>query len=93
MKRKVATPHKSKRDKDETQQQLITVLKELEGEVEKQNSLQQVFIRGAINGLGTVIGATILLALLGSIIAITVDILGMGNIPFLDNLIENINSR
>ena len=93
MKRKVAPAHKKKLNKDETEQQLITVLKDLEGEVEKQNSLRQVFIRGAINGLGTVIGATILLALLGSIIAITVDILGIGNIPFLDNLIENINSR
>jgi Domain of unknown function (DUF5665) len=78
-------------DRDETQQQrLITVLNELEEEVEKQNSWQHVFIRGALYGLGTVIGATILIALAGSIIAITIDTLGIGEIPFLGDFVRNI---
>lgn len=78
-------------DKDETQQQrLITVLNELEDEVEKQNSWRHVFVRGALYGLGTVIGATILLAVLGSMIAITVETLGIGNVPYLGDFIRNI---
>ncbi len=77
-------------DRDETQQQrLITVLNELEEEVEKQNSWQHVFIRGALYGLGTVIGATVLIAIAGSIIALTVDTLGIKDIPFLDDFIRN----
>ncbi len=78
-------------DKDETQQQrLITVLNELEEEVEKQNSWQHIFVRGAFYGLGTVIGATVLLALLGSVIAVTVDTFGIGDIPILGDLIRAI---
>lgn len=78
-------------DKGETQQQrLITVLSELEDEVEKQNSFSHIFVRGALYGLGTVIGATILLALLGSVIAMVVRGLGIENIPFLGQFIEQI---
>lgn len=78
-------------DKSETQQQrLITVLGELEDEVEKQNSWKHVFIRGALYGLGTVIGATILLALLGSLIAIAVETFGIANIPWLGDFVRNI---
>jgi hypothetical protein len=78
-------------DKDETQQQrLITVLNELEEEVEKQNSWKHVFVRGALYGLGTVIGATILLAFLGSIIAIAVETLGIANVPFLGDFVRDI---
>lgn len=77
-------------DRDETQQQrLITVLGELEEEVEKQNSWQHVFIRGALYGLGTVIGATILIAIAGSVIAITIDTLGIKDIPFLTDFVRN----
>jgi Domain of unknown function (DUF5665) len=76
-------------DKDDTQQQrLITVLSELEEEVEKQNSWRRVFIRGTLYGLGTVIGATVLLALLGSAIAIAVETFGIQNIPVLGEFIE-----
>ncbi|MEY2665453.1 MAG: hypothetical protein RLZZ480_558 [Candidatus Parcubacteria bacterium] len=78
-------------DKEETQQQrLITVLNELEEEVEKQNSWQQVFMRGTLYGLGTVIGATILLALLGSLIAMAIDTFGIANIPYLGDFVRNI---
>lgn len=78
-------------DRDETQQQrLITVLGELEEEVEKQNSWQHVFVRGALYGLGTVVGATVLIAIAGSIVALTIDTLGIKDIPFLGDFIRNI---
>lgn len=78
-------------DKNETQQQrLITVLNELEDEVEKQNSWRHVFIRGALYGLGTVIGATLLLAVLGSMIALAVETLGIANVPYLGDFVRNI---
>ena len=77
--------------KDATQQQrLITVLNELEDEVEKQNSWRHVFIRGALYGLGTVIGATILLAVLGSMIALAVETLGIANVPYLGDFVRDI---
>lgn len=78
-------------DIDETQQQrLITVLGELEEEVEKQNSYSHIFVRGALYGLGTVIGATILLALLGSVVAMVIRTLGIENIPFVGDFVEKI---
>lgn len=78
-------------DKEATQQQrLITVLGELEDEVEKQNSWRHVFIRGALYGLGTVLGATLLLAVLGSMIALAVETLGIANVPYLGDLVRNI---
>ena len=78
-------------DKGETQQQrLITVLGELEDEVEKQNSFSHIFVRGALYGLGTVIGATILLALLGSFAAVIIRGLGIEDVPFLGQFIEQI---
>ena len=78
-------------DKDETQQQrLITVLGELEDEVEKQNSWKHVFIRGALYGLGTVLGATLLLAVLGSMVALAIETLGIANVPYLGDLIRSI---
>ncbi len=78
-------------DIENTQQQrLITVLGELEDEVEKQNSWKHVFIRGALNGLGTVIGATVLIAIVGSLIALTVKSLGIKEVPFLGHFIEKV---
>jgi hypothetical protein len=78
-------------DKSETQQQrLITVLGELEDEVEKQNSWKHVFVRGALYGLGTVIGATLLLAVLGSMIALAVETLGIAEVPYLGDFVRNI---
>jgi Domain of unknown function (DUF5665) len=76
-------------DIDNTQQQrLITVLSELEDEVEEQNSWKHVFIRGTLYGLGTVIGATVLIAILGSVVALTVKSLGIKDIPFIGSLID-----
>jgi Domain of unknown function (DUF5665) len=78
-------------DKDETQQQrLITVLGELEDEVEKQNSWKHVFIRGALYGLGTVLGATLLLAVLGSMVALAIETLGIANVPYLGDFLRSI---
>lgn len=53
---------------------LIEVLKNLEGHIRRQNSLRYALIRGMIYGLGTVIGATLLVALFGGIIASTTGI-------------------
>lgn len=72
------------------QQRLITVLNELEEEVEKQNSFSHIFVRGALYGLGTVIGATVLLALLGSGLAMVIKSLGVDSIPFIGNFVEKI---
>ena len=81
-------------DIDNTQQQrLITVLGELEDEVEKQNSWRQVFLRGALHGLGTVIGATVLLAILGSAIALAIKAFGLNDIPFVGPFVEKIVSE
>lgn len=88
MKRKTANTPKENASNKGTQKQLIAVLKDLEDEVEKQNSWRQVFMRGALYGLGTVIGATFLLALLGSIIALTVETLGISDIPFIGDFIK-----
>ena len=43
------------------EQRLLTVLYALEELLTKQTSLKFVFIRGAVYGLGTVIGATLLI--------------------------------
>ena len=49
-----------------------------------------MFIRGALYGLGTVIGATLLLAVLGSLIALAVETLGIANVPYLGDFVRNI---
>lgn len=76
---------------------LITVLNELEDEVERQNSWKHVFLRGALYGLGTVIGATILLALIGSIFAVTIRTFGIEKIPvigpYVEKMANDLNSR
>lgn len=51
------------------QDRLITVLHSLEDQMKRQNSLKSTLIRGMIYGLGTVLGATVLVALLGATIA------------------------
>lgn len=48
---------------DAERKQLITVLRSLEEQGEKQLSLKRIFMRGVIYGLGTVIGATVLLSI------------------------------
>jgi len=59
---------------EEHQEPLIEVLENLEAQIEKQNSLKSTFIKGAIYGLGTVVGATVLVALFGGVIASAISV-------------------
>ena len=54
---------------------LLEVLHVLETRIEKQNSFRNAFLKGLVYGLGTVIGATVLVALFGGIIAATLQTL------------------
>ncbi len=58
---------------DDQRARLITVLEELESHIIRQNSLKYTLARGVIYGLGTVIGATVLVALFGGAIATVVN--------------------
>ena len=57
----------------EQRDRLITVLDELESHIKRQNSLKLTFAKGVVYGLGTVVGATILVALFGGMIANTIN--------------------
>jgi hypothetical protein len=59
------TEHRSK---------LVDVLQSLEREIEKQNSFKYSLLRGMIYGLGTVIGATVLVTLLAWLVQAVTDI-------------------
>jgi hypothetical protein len=54
---------------------LIEVLEVLERQMKKQNSLRYAFYKGVLYGFGTVVGATILVALFGGVIASTLNII------------------
>lgn len=58
---------------DDHRVRLITVLEELESQIIRQNSLRHAFAKGIVYGLGTVIGATVLVALFGGVIATTIN--------------------
>lgn len=66
--------------------QLLDVLTQLEKRIARQNSLRYAFLRGAIYGLGTVIGATVLLALLTGFITATFG--SIAELPLLGPLLE-----
>ena len=51
---------------------LIEVLETLETQIKQQNSLKYALLRGMVYGLGTVIGASVLVAIFGGIIAATI---------------------
>ncbi|MEN9922134.1 MAG: hypothetical protein RL097_410 [Candidatus Parcubacteria bacterium] len=55
------------------QPHLLTVLQSLNVHIERQNSLKYAFVRGMVYGLGTVVGATVLVAILGSVIVGVLD--------------------
>jgi hypothetical protein len=57
----------------EQRDRLIDVLHSLEDHVRRQNSLKFTFLKGAVYGLGTVVGASILVAIFGGLIATTVN--------------------
>lgn len=54
---------------------LLEVLHVLETRIKKQNSFRNAFLKGLVYGLGTVLGATVLVALFGGIIAATLQTL------------------
>jgi|AntRauTorcE11897_2_1112592.scaffolds.fasta_scaffold02376_4 hypothetical protein len=54
---------------------LLEVLHVLESRIERQNSYKNAFLKGMVYGLGTVIGATVLVALFGGVIAATLQTL------------------
>ena len=47
---------------DKSQDKLVSVLKSLENLTKKQVSLKFILLRGAVYGIGTVIGATVLIS-------------------------------
>ena len=65
-------PHNSFTNPTPQTARLIEVLEKLEADIKKQNSLKYALLRGMIYGLGTVIGATVLVALVGGIWAATI---------------------
>lgn len=60
---------------EEQAARLVNVLEVLEKDIKRQNSLKRTFIKGAVYGLGTVVGGAILVALFGGLIATTVNLL------------------
>jgi len=53
---------------------LVEVLESLERNIEKQNSFKYALLRGMVYGLGTVIGATVLVTILAGIIKAVTDV-------------------
>ena len=49
----------------ENNEKLIDVLNDLKTQLKRQTSLRFVFVRGLVYGLGTVIGATVLIGIFG----------------------------
>lgn len=62
-------------------ERLLTVLSSIERQIKLQTSLRSAFVRGLVYGLGTIIGATLLIALLGGVLATAVD--SLQSIPFI----------
>lgn len=52
---------------NDDQEKLVTVLEKLENHIQKQVSLKFAFLKGAIYGLGIVVGTTILIAILSTL--------------------------
>jgi len=68
-------------------ERLLTVLHSLEDLITRQTSLRFAFLRGAIYGVGTIIGATVLIALLGGALAATIN--SLAEIPFVGQFIND----
>lgn len=67
-------------------ERLIAVMHVVEEQIKIQNSLKLSLLRGALYGLGTVIGATVLIAVLGWFLANTVG--SLDNFPFISEVID-----
>jgi len=55
--------------------ELLDVLDVLQSRIKKQNSFRNAFFKGLVYGLGTVIGATVVVAIFGGLIASTLETL------------------
>jgi hypothetical protein len=75
------TEHNSFNNPSPQTTRLIEVLQDLEGNIKRQNSLKYTFLKGMIYGLGTVIGATVLVAIFGGILATTTDFFKIEGVP------------
>jgi hypothetical protein len=76
----------------ETQElRLINVLYTLEIQMRRQASLRFAFLRGVVYGFGTVVGATILIALAGGILASTYA--SLTELPFVGQWFSNTSER
>jgi uncharacterized membrane protein YeiH len=62
-------PHNSYTNPSPQTTRLIEVLQDLETHIKRQNSLRFAFFRGLAYGFGMVLGATVLVAIFGSIVA------------------------
>lgn len=71
---------------EQHQIELVAVLTDLRSQLKKQTSLKFALLRGMVYGVGTVIGATILIALGGWIISIIFD--NPENVPIVQDVIE-----
>ena len=60
---------------------LLEVLLTLEQQIKKQNSYKYAFLKGVVYGFGTVIGATVLVALFGGVLAATLETITGADIP------------
>ena len=63
-------PHNSFTNPSPQTTRLIEVLQDLELHIKRQNSLKYAFFKGLAYGFGMVIGATVLVAIFGSVITI-----------------------
>ncbi len=80
------TPDQTPDEEGDQQLRLINVLYSLEVQIKKQTSLRFAFLRGAVYGLGTVVGATLLLALFGGILAATID--SLADLPLIGTYVN-----
>ncbi len=64
-------PERSFTDPSPQTSRLIEVLQSLEKHIKRQNSFKHAFAKGMIYGLGTVVGATVLVAFLGAVLGLT----------------------
>lgn len=71
---------------EQHQSELVAVLTDLRSQLKKQTSLKFALLRGMVYGVGTVVGATILIALGGWIISIIFD--NPENVPIVQDVIE-----
>lgn len=74
------------RERLEQNERLLEVLGKVETQVARQTSFKLAFLRGMVYGLGTVIGATVLIAILGGILAGTID--SLQDWPLIGPLLE-----